>query len=116
MIIKNWKQFNEQMKSEFPKTIGDSFKQIITSPYDEEIKKLFNDLKNEFNINNLIYPNNGIDDLKYEMNNGDIILIRDDMFFAIPGYNININGEDIEASYYLIRKIYRFLKNKFKNK
>ena len=50
--------------------------------------------------------------IQYIMDNGDILSVRDDTFFAIPGYTIKINDDEIDSSFLLSRKIYNFFKKK----
>lgn len=85
---------------------------IFTSDYDNILNKLFLDIKNNFNINKLIDIEDGMGTIEYTIDNGDILSVRDDTFFAIPGYTIKINNDEIDCSFLLGRKIYNFLKKK----
>ena len=85
---------------------------IFTSDYDGGLNKLFLDIKNNFNSDNLIDVGDGMGTIQYIMDNGDILSVRDDTFFAIPGYTIKINDDEIDSSFLLSRKIYNFFKKK----
>ena len=85
---------------------------IFTSDYDGGLNKLFLDIKNNFNSDNLIDVGDEMGTIQYIMDNGDILSVRDDTFFAIPGYTIKINDDEIDSSFLLSRKIYNFFKKK----
>ena len=85
---------------------------IFTSDYDGGLNKLFLDIKNNFNSDNLIDVGDEMGTIQYIMDNGDILSVRDDTFFAIPGYTIKINDDEIDSSFLLSRNIYNFFKKK----
>lgn len=85
---------------------------IFTSDYDEGLNKLFLDIKANFNDDNLIDIEDGMGTIQYKMDNGDVLSVRDDAFFSIPGYTIKINDDELNSSFLLSRKIYNFLKKK----
>ena len=108
--IDNFKNFE---KSKLNEGIKDTMiGQIFTSNYDNIIDKIFDELKSDFNFENLIDSNDGLGSIKYQLKNGDILTVRDDTFFAIPGYTVEINDDDVECSYLSARKLYKYLKNK----
>jgi hypothetical protein len=86
--------------------------QIFTSNYEDIVDKIFNELKNEFDFENLIDSNDGMGSIEYRLNNGDVLTVRDDTFFGIPGHTVKINDDEIECSYLSGRKLYKYLKNK----
>ncbi len=86
--------------------------QIFTSHYEDIVDKIFSELKNEFDFENLIDSNDDMGSIEYKLKNGDILTVRDDTFFAIPGYTVKINDDEIECSYLSGRKLYKYLKNK----
>jgi len=86
--------------------------QIFTSNYEDIVDKIFNELKNEFDFGNLIDSNDGMGSIEYRLKNDDVLTVRDDTFFAIPGYTVKINDDEIECSYSSGRKLYKYLKNK----
>jgi len=86
--------------------------QIFTSKYDNILKKIFDEMVNDYNQSNLSDAKDGLGSIKYKLKNGDIITATDDSFFAIPGYTIKINDENIECSFLIAQKIYNFLKPK----
>lgn len=86
--------------------------QIFTSKYDNILKKIFDEMVNDYRQSNLSDAKDGLGSIKYKLKNGDIITATDDSFFAIPGYTIKINDENIECSFLIARKIYNFLKPK----
>jgi len=88
--------------------------QIFTSDYEDSISKIFEEIKNTYSTNNLSYDY-GSGYIVYDLD-GSKIEVRDDTFFAIPGYTIKVNGKEIECSYLLNRKIYKYLNNKWKEK
>ena len=53
---------------------------IFTSDYDGGLNKLFLDIKNNFNSDNLIDVGDGMGTIQYIMDNGDILSVRDDTF------------------------------------
>lgn len=85
---------------------------IFTSNYEDIVDKIFNELKNQFDFENLIDSNDGMGSIEYRLKNGDFLTVRDDTFFAIPGYTVKINDDEIECSYLSGRKLYKYLKNK----
>ncbi len=86
------------------------FTDIFTSDYDETIETLLKKIEIDFNEENLTSES----DYEFEYNfNGVIFLVSDDMFFAIPGYSVKIDGEDIKCSYRIARNAFRFLKKKY---
>lgn len=101
----NNKKLNEGIKDTM---IG----KIFTSDYDENLNKLLSDIKNNFNDDNLIDIEDGMGTIKYTMDNGDVLSVRDDTFFSIPGYTIKINDDELDASFLISRKFYNFLKQK----
>ena len=101
----NNKKLNEGIKDTM---VG----KIFTSDYDEGLNKLFLDIKNNFNDDNLIDIEDGMGTIEYTMDNGDVLSVRDDTFFSIPGYTIKINDDELDSSFLISRKIYKFLKEK----
>ena len=101
----NSKKLNEGIKDTM---VG----KIFTSDYDEGLNKIFLDIKNNFNNDNLIDIEDGIGTIEYTMDNGDVLSVRDDTFFSIPGYTIKINDDELDSSFLISRKIYNFLKKK----
>lgn len=101
----NNKKLNEGIKDTM---VG----KIFTSDYDEGLNKLFLDIKNNFNDDNLIDIEDGMGTIEYTMDNGDVLSVRDDTFFSIPGYTIKINDDELDSSFLISRKIYNFLKKK----
>jgi len=106
--LKTFERFNNTM-------IGS----IFNSDYDKYINSLFKRIKDTFDINNLSLIDDGLGTLKYRIEetssfNGFIDLeVRDDTFFAIPGYTLMIDNEKIDCSYLVSRKVYKFLKSEF---
>ncbi len=98
--IKNFEKFNEAM-----------FTDVFKTDYDETLKNLFNKIKLTFNLDNLIDLNDVNGTIQYNLD-GVKIGVRDRTFFGMPGYNIRVDGENIESSFFLTRKIYKFLKSK----
>lgn len=90
---------------------------IFTSDFDKSINDIFQEIKNDFDFNNIsggpLEKYDGF--IEYNLN-GTKIQVRDDTFFAIPGYTIMINDEDIKCSYLEARKMYNFLIKKWKEK
>lgn len=109
-IIDDFNTFNNKKLNEGIKDtmVG----KIFTSDYDEGLNKLFLDIKNNFNDDNLIDIEDGMGTIQYKMDNGDFLSVRDDTFFAIPGYTIKINDDELDSSFLISRKIYNFLKKK----
>ena len=108
--IDNFRNFE---KSKLNEGIKDTMVgQIFTSNYEDIVNKIFNELKNEFDFENLIDSNDGMGSIEYRLKNGDVLTVRDDTFFAIPGYTVKINDDEIECSYLSGRKLYKYLKNK----
>ena len=106
-------EFKNFEKSKINEGIKDTMVgQIFTSNYEDIVNKIFRELKNEFDIENLTDNNDGLGSIEYQLKNGDVLTVRDDTFFAIPGYTVKINDDDIECSYLSARKLYKYLKNK----
>jgi hypothetical protein len=108
--IDNFRNFE---KSKLNEGIKDTMVgQIFTSNYEYIVDKIFNELKNQFDFENLIDSNDGMGSIEYRLKNGDVLTVRDDTFFAIPGYTVKVNDDEIECSYLSGRKLYKYLKNK----
>jgi len=87
---------------------------IFTSDFDEEIKSIFNEIKDNYDSKNLFgspFKDEGF--IGYKLDDRTVE-VRDDMFFGIPGYKIKINEINVDCSYLLNKKIYKYLNNKWK--
>ena len=89
--------------------------QIFTSDYDKEIGNIFKQIQDTYSSNNIKASNDGLGTIEYNIG-GTKIEVRDDAFFAIPGYTLKINGKDIDCSFILNKKIYNYLHRKLKEK
>lgn len=120
--MKHLKYFNEGI-SDDASFIGNEIKSIFKTDYDKLVKNLFNRIKETFNIDNLSYGDTDSGyGLIYNLEETDSeygfikLSVVDTEFFAIPGYDLCIDGEEIKCSFLLKRSIYRFLNNKWKSK
>lgn len=113
--MKYLKEFENYWTTDSNRNFNESMiSSIFTSDYDESIKKLFKEIKDNFDIKKLSYDKGDGSFIYYF--DGLKIKSRDDMFFAIPGYTLEIDGENIKCSYLIARKICNFFKKKWKLK
>jgi len=89
--------------------IKDMVGKIFTSDGDETVNKILNEIKYSFDPESMMNIWDGVGSIYYRLKNGETLLVRDDMFFAIPGYTVEVDGKKIDCSFLSARKLYNHL-------
>ena len=118
--LKKYDQYNESDLS----FMRDEIKSIFKTDYDKFVKNIFNRIKETFDPDclsettvDVVYPRYVYELEETDSTSGFIkIEVADTNFFAIPGYDLWIDGEEINCSFMLKRSIYKYLNKKWKPK
>jgi hypothetical protein len=104
-------QLDQEGPVDMNEGIKDMVGKIFTFDQDETVNKILNEIKYSFDPESVLDIYDGMGSIYYRIKSGETLLVRDDMFFAIPGYTVEVDGKKIECSFLSARKLYNHIKD-----